>query len=300
MPEPRMFLGLTVREAQVLAAETLVPTEGEGAASDARRLLVFALGCEALELIREPGRRLGEAEAIKFAGVLERRRGGEPVSRIVGMRGFYGRDFAITPATLDPRPDSETLITAALSLTWSKWPRGAGLDILDIGTGSGCLLLTLLAELPEARGVAVDPSVDALAVARANAQRLQVADRVSWVEGRIDAVAGGLGQRFSLMISNPPYIPAGEIAGLQRDVRAFDPVLALDGGADGLHIYREIAGVLGLLMVPGWVLFEVGDGQAVDVLGIVRDALPTGQILRTEVFPDMAGKQRCVAIEIHC
>jgi release factor glutamine methyltransferase len=286
------------RDALLVGVQFLKPTEGEGAVTDVRRLLAHAMGAEWLELIKDPARRLLKVEAETLSKLLARRALGEPVARIVGERGFYGRDFLVTPATLDPRPESETLIDAALARVKQCWGRGAGLEILDIGTGTGCLLLTLLAELPEARGVGVDPSTEALAVAQVNADRLDLGGRATWVEGRFEVCAAGLDRRFQLIVSNPPYIATAEIAGLDRDVRDFDPHLALDGGADGLVVYRSIARHLDLVAAPGWVLCEIGATQAFEVVDLMLKSDVGKMIGRRETLLDMAGKPRCVAFEI--
>lgn len=298
MRDDAIHIGLTWRDALVSATSVLRPTEGEDAAGDARRLLAHALGESWLDLIKDPARRLSEPEASRLAAMLARRVRGEPVSRIIGVRGFYGRDFLVTAATLDPRPESETLIDAALARIKPVWGSGAGLDILDIGTGTGCLLLTLLAELPDAHGVGIDPSADALAVAHENGVRLGIGDRVRWMEGRFEAIAGQIRQAFPLIVSNPPYIPTADIAGLDRDVRDFDPHLALDGGTDGLDIYRGIARQLGNVAARGWVLIEVGHDQAHDVARLIELSTVEGRLGPVNIALDMAGKQRCVTFEI--
>jgi release factor glutamine methyltransferase len=288
------------RDALVAAIQLLSPTEGDGAATDARRLLAHALAADWLGLIKDPSRRLTQTEAAKLTAMLARRARGEPVSRIIGERGFYGRDFLVTPATLDPRPESETLIDAALARIKPQWNTGAGLEILDIGTGTGCLLLTLLAELPAARGVGVDPSPEALAVARRNADRLGLGDRATWIEGRFEACAARVGRRFPLIVSNPPYIPSADIAGLDRDVRNFDPHLALDGGVDGLVVYRAIAEHLEMVAAPGWILFEIGNTQAREVTDLMKHSKLIQRVGRSETILDMANKPRCVTFEILC
>lgn len=301
MPDARhaiaaiQFAGMALAEAQRVAVEVLRQRPSVDAAVDARRLLMLAVGCEAIELVKASGRILATAEAERYAVLISRRLAGEPVSRIAGQRGFYGREFLVTPATLDPRPESETLIDAALGAVQDEFPRGKGLSILDIGTGTGCLLLTLLAELPEATGIGVDVSAAALQVANENGRRLGLAKRGRWVEGRGFA---GLLKPFGLIVSNPPYIASAEIAGLDDEVKAFDPGSALDGGSDGLEIYREIA--LTLPLVPGnpHIFLEVGDGQAGDVAAVMRAAVPADRIAGAVFHMDMAGKQRCVAMRL--
>lgn len=295
------FAGNSVREALSIGARALstnAPATSEPGARDAgvdaRRLLQMALDIDALALLKEPERRLDAAESARFQGMLDRRRTGEPVSRIAGQREFYGRTFQISSATLDPRPESETLIDAALQLARVRWPCGEGLDILDIGVGSGCLLVTLLAELPMARGMGIDISAPALRLAEHNAEVHGVAGRASFVNGRTFAA---IDKRFDLIVSNPPYIPTADIEKLERDVRQFDPRCALDGGADGLDIYREIAAGLRAHARPGWALLEVGAGQAVDIAALMRSASGR-QFVSHRVFADMAGQPRVVAIEL--
>ena len=287
--------GQTLRAALQVAARRLAPFDAFDAGVDARRLMLHAINADVMTLVRTPERRLTTGEAVAFAAMLDRRLAGEPVSRIIGWRGFYGRDFRINAATLDPRPESETLIEVALKLVATTWPRGNGLEFLDIGVGSGCLLVTLLAELPEARGVGVDVSAAALAVCADNAERHGVVDRCLLVEGRTFA---GLARRFPLILSNPPYIATGDIAGLARDVRQFDPVGALDGGLDGLAIYREIAKDLDAHAAPGWILLEAGAGQVELISQTFNDALPPERLGTLSVYADMAGQPRCVVIEI--
>ena len=290
-----VFTQVSVQQALREGGRVLAEHDPVDCGVDARRLLIFVLGCDALELVTNPARRLTAGEAEQFAAVLTRRRAGEPVSRITGWRGFYGREFAITTATLDPRPDTETLVDASLRLTRERFPDGDGLEILDIGTGSGCLLVTLLAELPGARGVGVDISAAALVVAAENAERLGVADRCTWVEGRTFA---GMEWRFGLVVSNPPYIPTGDIGQLAREVRQFDPMAALDGGRDGLDIYREIAAGTATHIGEGWLVLEAGDTQAEEIEAILWNSIPPQRLVWVETYADMASMQRCVAAGI--
>ena len=237
--------------ASLLAAATarLKAAGGDTPTLDARLLLQAAAGLTREDLIRGPDRMLTAEELARFESFMVRRERHEPVSRILGEREFYGRAFRVTPDTLDPRPDTETLIEAALSLI----PKGARL--LDLGTGTGAIAITLLAERPDASGIATDLSPAALAVARDNAVRLGVADRLELVEGSWFAPVTGV---FDIILSNPPYIPAVDIAALSPDVRNFDPTLALSGGTDGLDPYRTIAsGAAAHLGAIGHVLVEI-------------------------------------------
>jgi release factor glutamine methyltransferase len=261
----------------------------EEGARDARLLTAAALNVDPAALVKHPEIRLTPIELERLQSYIRRRIEREPVSRILGRRGFYGRDFAISPATLDPRPDSETLIEAALQLVAESGWNDAPIRILDIGTGSGCLLVTLLAELPAAVGVGSDIDVGALQIAKENAECLGVAARARFVESRSLATIDGA---FDLLISNPPYIPTAEIASLDPDVRRYDPLTALDGGIDGLDIYREITRDLVRVVPDGWALFEVGAGQADAVTTLLQGA-EVGSMMRR--FCDLDGRDRCVA-----
>jgi release factor glutamine methyltransferase len=259
----------------------------EGAAGDVRRLLAGVLDAPAAAILREPERLLTDAQLATLSACIARRAKREPVSRILGRRDFYGRSFAITPATLDPRPESETLVAAALEIAGEEgWERPG---ILDVGTGSGCLLVTLLCELEGATGTGSDISAEALAVARDNAQRLGVAQRASWVTADVLETVGGT---FHMLVANPPYVRSGEIERLESEVRNFDPHLALDGGVDGLAVYRRLAAGMVRVVPHGWVVVEVGYDQADAVLSIF-----SGMAQQTRVRLDVAGKRRCVAVK---
>ena len=236
-----------------------------------RLLLLDLLQLDHSSLILDPEAPLSREQAERFAAMIERRGQGEPVSRILGFREFYGDRFAVSPATLDPRPDTETLIDATLSIInemgWRHGVAGRPLRLLDFGTGTGAIIIALLRALPQAVGLAVDRSFEALSIARANAESLGVADRLSFVCGDWgDAFVG----EIDVIVSNPPYIETEAIEGLAPDVRDFDPHLALDGGADGLSAYRNIVPhAARLLARPGWLVFEVGAGQAEDVAALM-------------------------------
>jgi release factor glutamine methyltransferase len=288
--------GLEAREAIVALTRVLTDAGIEGAARDARLLVLAALGIDGAALVRDPERRLTSNETERVVGFAQRRAAHEPVSRILGERGFYGRIFRVTPATLDPRPCTETVIEAALAVAEPEGWRERPIRILDIGTGSGALLLTLLSELPLAQGVATDISAAALDAAQANAVDLGVASRAAFLNRRsLDGIDG----TFDLMVSNPPYIPTGEIATLERDVRDYDPLGALDGGTDGLDIYRELAAGFARLVPNGWVLLEVGAGQAEAVERIFRDSAGGHWINNVTLWQDLGQHTRCVAIKTH-
>jgi release factor glutamine methyltransferase len=268
----------------------------DGAATDARLLLTHALGITALDVVSAPDVALTVAEQARVAAVTAQRLVHEPVSRIKGLRGFYGLEFQVTPATLDPRPETETLVDAALAFVDATVGRSAPLRLLDVGTGTGCLLITLLVHLPSATGVGIDISADALAVAAANATRHDVPpSRVAFVHGDGPSAAAG---PFNVIVSNPPYIPAAEIDSLARDVRDYDPHGALDGGPDGLLFYRQwIPEAYKLLdLSHGFIGLEVGIDQAPEVARLLDAATgqPAGRASRRL---DLGGIERCVAID---
>lgn len=262
------------------------------AADEARRLIAAALGLDALRLILDADRPLTPHECAALDAALDRRSAREPLSRIQGRREFYGRTFEVTPATLDPRADSETLIEVALTLVAEEGWLERPLRILDIGTGTGCLLLTLLSELQRATGVATDIDAAALAVARRNAHHLAVAGRAEFLQARsLDGITG----IFDLVVSNPPYIPHGDIAGLQPEVRCYDPVTALDGGPDGLAVYRDIAAGIPRVLPDGWLILEVGAGQAAEVPALFAPPA-TLTVGDTRFRQDLGGHIRAVAV----
>jgi release factor glutamine methyltransferase len=279
---------LTLGEALQQATGELRRTGIDGAGDDARRLLSASLGLSAAQVLARPERLLSAEEADAFFRRIARRTAREPVSRILGEREFYGRTFAVSPATLDPRPDSETLIEAVLGLAAEAGSPARPLSILDVGTGSGCLLLTLLAELRHAAGVGTDVSVAALDIARANAGRLGVDDRAQWLAAdALDAVGGP----FDILISNPPYIPTGQIAALEAEVRCHDPLCALDGGEDGLRFFHRLVARMPHVAPDGWSVLEVGHDQADAVAALLAAHGSTD----VRFYRDVAGRRRCVA-----
>jgi release factor glutamine methyltransferase len=281
------FSGLAAQVAIARVARMLSEAGVEHPGRDARILTAAALSATSAGLLLDPGRTLDDEEGRALAGFARRRQAREPVSRILGRRDFYGRSFRISPSVLDPRPCSETLIDAALEVVRDTRWDGRRLRIFDVGTGSGALLLTLLSELPEAEGMGTDVCADALAVARENARMLGLSGRARFAEMRSLA---GFEQTFDLLISNPPYIPSRDIESLEPEVRFFDPRGALDGGVDGLEIYREIASDLPRVLHNGWALFEVGAGQAQDVAAILGAP-------GSRTWTDLGGHTRCVAVK---
>lgn len=253
---------------------------------DARVLLRWASGLDAAALTARLDATMDEAEQDRFIAASRERVSHQPIAQIIGAREFWGRSFEVTPDVLDPRPETEILIAAALE-------GGPSRRVLDLGVGSGCILLTLLAEWPNATGVGVDVSPEALAVATRNAERLGVADRAELRRG--DWLEGLTGE-FDLIVSNPPYISEAEMRDIDISVRRFEPHLALTPGGDGLDAYRRIAqGAGARLAAGGRVLLEVGAGQAGDVEAIFEAAgfAPVGR------YRDFDGRERCVSLRFN-
>jgi release factor glutamine methyltransferase len=258
-------------------------------AREARLLLGLAAKVPPAVMIGFPERSVDESAAAAYRALIARRADREPVSHLIGEREFWSLPFFVSRDVLDPRPDSEALIEAVLA----EMPdRAAPLRALDLGTGSGCLLLTLLCELPQAEGWAVDLSPAALAIAQRNAGRLGVAERTHFREGAwLQALTGDDPTSFDLIVSNPPYIPAADIAGLEPEVVRHEPRLALDGGIDGLDAYRALAPMLrGALRAGGLVALEIGLGQAESVTALMTAAglIPAGRQV------DLAQRTRCL------
>jgi release factor glutamine methyltransferase len=274
--------------AAALAAEgerALAAAGIEAPRREARLLLALALGVEAQALVLDDPP-VDDAAAERFRALFARRAAHEPFAHLAGRRGFWTHDLEVTPATLIPRPETEILVETALALAGD---RRAPLEILDLGTGSGAILVALLGELPNATGFGVDVSEGALEVARRNALRAGVGARARFgVSSWWSHVRGD----FDLVVSNPPYIPSGDIAGLARDVRDYEPRLALDGGPDGLAAYRAIASIACRRIVPGGALIvEVGAGQAEEVAALFA----ASGFKDTRIVPDLAGIGRVVA-----
>lgn len=239
---------------------------------EARLLLSHAAGLPTELLLARGGDPVAASIEEKMRSLTARRVRREPMAYILGEREFWGLTFKVSPAVLVPRPDSETVIEVALQLLAD---RTRAWRILDLGLGSGCLLLTLLKELPYARGVGLDVSHDALAVAEANAVALGVADRALLLHGdwRARDWTAPLGGPFDLVVSNPPYVEAASIDGLMPEVARYEPRLALDGGPDGLAPYRLIAAASPRLVISGGhVLVEIGEGQAIEIARIFEAA----------------------------
>jgi release factor glutamine methyltransferase len=282
----------TLRALHVRLADALLAAQVPEPRRAARALVALALELPNDAVLRWPDRLVSDVEQARAEALLARRLAGEPLSRIRGEREFWSLPFRLSPATLDPRPDSETLIAAALRL----FPdRQARLRILDLGTGSGCLLLSLLTEYQQAWGVGIDLAPLAAATAAANAQALGLTDRAAFLGADwTTALRTENTARFDLVVSNPPYIPAEDIAELSPEVRVYDPRLALDGGSDGLAAYQRMIPEFKRLLRPGgWGLLEIGAGQA----DAVADMCMKCGVLVTDVISDLAAHPRIVIVK---
>jgi len=274
----------TIGAALARTRGTLQAAGVDTAALDARLLVATSLGVSVEHVIAWPERPLTPEAAARLEAFLRRRVAREPMAYILGRREFWSLDFAVTAATLTPRPDSETLVAAVLDKIED---RTVALDLVDFGTGTGCLLLALLSELPGARGVGIDLDSAALDVACTNAAQLGMAARARFVQGEWGRSLAG---PFDLVISNPPYIATHGLAGLAPEL-AYEPRLALDGGADGLDAYQALIPDAARLLRPGGLLaLEIGVGQAPAVSAL----LVASGLALLGVRRDLAGIERCV------
>jgi release factor glutamine methyltransferase len=285
---PKIEPGVTLAQAQILLADSFRRAGIDSPEADARALICAALRLSRAQLIAQCDRALEPHELRALASVSARRLKREPVARIIGEKEFWSLPLRVTPDVLVPRPETETIVEAALDEINRVGGRGESLRILDIGTGSGALLLALLKELPNAYGIGTDLSTAALLVARGNAEQHAFSSRCIFVACNI---AEPLSGPFDLIVSNPPYIARAGIAALDAEVRDFDPKLALDGGADGLDAYRTIsAAAPALLRSTGRLILELGIGQERPVRGLMR----TAGLRVKKVVADLAGIARAM------
>ena len=284
----RGAFGVSTTRAEALAGLTrrLQGAALEEATREARLTLCAACGFSPAALIAAPEAGIGAASE-RVNAFAARRAAGEPLSRIVGKREFWGLTLGISPDVLDPRPETETIVEAAIAVFADR--RGEALRILDLGVGSGALLCALISEFSLGRGLGVDLSEAAAKVARRNVESCGLVARA---DVRVGHWTDGVEGPFDLVVSNPPYVASADIADLAREVRDFDPRLALDGGADGLDAYRAIIPASKRLLAPGgWLLVEVGAGQAAAVLAMAADACFVDCAARR----DLAGVERVAA-----
>jgi release factor glutamine methyltransferase len=283
------FAGQTIETARRALTAQFKSASVDSAELDARVLVGSVLGLDLTGVIAAAAQILTADEAERLEDFARRRIAGEPVARILGAKEFWGLPLRLSPATLVPRPDTETVVEAALEILRAESRCDSPLRIADLGTGSGAILLALLSELPKAIGVGTDISVPALRTARDNARQLGFLARAAFLACDYAAALSG---PFDLIVSNPPYIRSVDIADLAAEVRDHDPHRALDGGIDGLDAYRLIAPEATRLLAPGGALvMEVGHGQSNDVQGLMAAAglTPAGP-----PKSDLAGIRRAV------
>jgi release factor glutamine methyltransferase len=275
----------TIDTALARGARQLTGAGIDNARREARLLLSVALDEPTESLLGSPQRLLDSGIERAYEALLRRRAGREPMSQILGRREFWSLPFAVSSDILTPRPDSETVVEAALDAVAD---RAAPLRILDLGTGSGCLLLALLSELPHASGIGTDISAAACRLARDNAGALGLAGRARFIVGDWSAAVAG---RFDLIVANPPYIPSPALDSLMPEVRDHEPRRALDGGDDGLDAYRRLLPGIGRLLDPdGRMLVEIGAGQGDEVAAL----LPSVELTICDRRCDLAGIERCL------
>jgi release factor glutamine methyltransferase len=275
----------TIGAALDCVAAALAAAGFDEARRRARRLVAAALGLSPSEMFAHPERTMSGAQQERIADVLRRTLAREPLSRILGSREFWGLELLLSADTLDPRPESETVVEAVLAHLPGRDGRRR---FLDLGTGSGCLLLALLSEYRRACGIGIDLAPGAARIARDNAARLGLGARSAFVVGDWGAAVAG---QFDAIVANPPYVASDAVAGLPPEVRDYDPPLALDGGRDGLNAYRAIAADLPRLLAPdGLFAAEIGVGQRDAVAAILGGA----GLAVAAILPDLAGIPRCV------
>ncbi|MEM7124360.1 MAG: peptide chain release factor N(5)-glutamine methyltransferase [Pseudomonadota bacterium] len=280
--------GRTLQQSIAAAAQRLEDAGVETPKRDAEVLLCHVLTCDRAYLIGHGDDPLADNDANAFDNVIAKREAREPVSQILGTREFWSLAFGVSRAVLSPRPETETLIEAVLDHIAD---RSKPMRLLDLGTGTGCLLLTLLHELPASTGIGVDASNDALSLARGNAERLALSDRAAFQSGDW---ADGLSGPFDIVASNPPYIETATLASLAPEVALWEPVAALDGGSDGLDAYRRIVPQLKpILADEGIAVLEHGPGQA-DAIAALASRAGLGVVERRR---DLEGRERCLILK---
>jgi len=288
MSAPDLSAAKDIATARRVLASQFAGAGIDSAALDARLIIGHALSLDHTGLTSAGARALSDAERDAITRLATRRMQGEPVARIIGVKEFWGLPLALSAATLVPRPDTETIVEAALAAIGPA-RKHEPLRVADLGTGTGAILLALLHEWPNATGLGTDIDPLAIDTARSNAQAVGLAARAQF---RLADFSDDLNETFDVVVSNPPYIPTRDIDALDREVRDFDPRRALDGGSDGLDAYRAIAGRVPLLLNSGGVLIvEIGIGQAADVEAIFTAG---GRLEVASVRPDLGGVPRAV------
>ena len=256
---------------------------------ETRILLAAVLQCAPSEIFGNV--KLSVAQQRAAEDMLQQRLAHKPLDKIIGRREFYKANFVVNENVLSPRPDTEILVEEAIKLL-----PDTAVEILDLGTGSGCIIESILAEKPQARGVAVDISAAALQTARLNAENLQLTTRLDFVNADWFApdFCAKIGKKFDMIVSNPPYIPTADIATLAAEVKNYDPAAALDGGADGYDSYRRIAELAPeLLQNGGYILLEAGIGHAEKI----ADIFCNHKLKLINIVPDLNGISRCIILQ---
>ena len=279
----------TVRAVLAAARGRLREGGGAGVALEAEVLLAHYLGVDRVALYREPDRLLTADQVARYLDLVERRGRGEPVAYLTGHKEFMGLDLTVGPCVLVPRPETELLVETALQLLT---PAPAAPLAVDVGTGSGAIAVSLAADHPAVRVLATDVDAAALAVARRNANANAVAERISFFQGDLLAplTTPAYLEQVDLIAANLPYVPTGELEGLARDVREYEPLLALDGGPDGLDLYRRLVPAARRLLRPGGtLLMEIGPGQGDACLDLVPPPAWESRLLH-----DLASRERLV------
>lgn len=277
--------GLTLVQAWTAARHRLAAASIESPAIDARLLLEVAASATRTDIVTDPYRPLTPEQIRTYDGYLARREAREPVSHIISRKGFWTLELKVTPDVLTPRPDTEVIVDLVVKTA----PMDKRVRILDLGVGSGAIILAILNELPLAEGIGIDISLAALEVARENATRVMLEHRVSfahanWAEGQHD-------EAYDIVVSNPPYIATDVIATLEPEVRDHEPMLALDGGADGLNAYRLLAGeIMRVLKPDGWFAIEIGYDQSKSVEALMCEA----GAQRVHTVRDLSNRDRVV------
>jgi release factor glutamine methyltransferase len=284
---PEISIAEALREAALVLQSAGVPE----ARREAGSLLSFILGKDRTFLISHAEDQLGGESLDQFRESVERRAGGEPLQYITGVQDFFGREFRVTPDVLIPRPETELLVEAAIEVVGG---RESSVFVCDVGTGSGCIAITLLCEIPQARAVAVDKSPEALEIAKLNAQNLSVSERAGFVVSDCFESLDANEYEFHLVVSNPPYVSAGMMAGLQREIRDHEPLIALSPGADGLSMIRRLLQETPrFLKKSGHLIIEIGFDQGEAIKALIDD-----EVWRLiDIRPDLQGIPRIVVLQ---
>ncbi|RNB82027.1 peptide chain release factor N(5)-glutamine methyltransferase [Brevibacillus fluminis] len=282
----------TIREALLRASSFLQEHGCRDPRFEAELLLRHVLDMERASFLASLPDPMPDGAAERFQALCERRAAQEPLQYVIGTQEFFGREFLVRPGVLIPRPETEILIEKVLQYADRMWTKESELAAVDIGTGSGAIALTLASERPLWAVSTVDLSTDAIEIARDNAKRLGLGDKVRFLHGDLLEPLLLHGEQVDVLVSNPPYIPSSDVLELDREVKEYEPLLALDGGEDGLNCYRRLCEALpAVLKEQALVAFEVGIHQAQDV---ARLMMASGVIDETAIVPDLAGIDRIV------